>query len=316
MSNIELEVFDKEKFKANIDGFTELFEECFGRAIKKEYLQWRYMNNPFTDFFMCVAKDNGKIVANYSVCPYVLLINNKKKKIGLSMTTMTHPMYEGKGLFIKLANIVYGIMKDRGYEGVVGFPNNNSHGIFNKKLGWNSIYEIPTKSLDLQNIIGINYEEMFHIEDDSDFIYKYDNVDSHNKILFYRNGEILKWRYKDNPYNNYKNIVIRQNENVSTYCVYKVFQEKEVDIVEIGGENIEEIRTIINHIIKISKKNEISKINIWINIWSNLNEVISRLGFINQEPITYFGGKVFDENSSEIENYKNWIINMGDSDVY
>jgi predicted acetyltransferase len=56
---------------------------------------------------MCVAVDNGQIVANYSALPTIVVFGKRKLKTALSLNTMTDPEYAGKGLFITLANMLY-----------------------------------------------------------------------------------------------------------------------------------------------------------------------------------------------------------------
>ena len=113
----------------------ELFEQSFGKKMSLEYWKWRFSDNPFTsNIFIDLMWDNDLLVGHYAVSPVEMILEDKKILTALSMTTMTHPQYGGKGIFSKLAENLYKRLTEEGYTMVWGFPNNNSHYGFNKNL--------------------------------------------------------------------------------------------------------------------------------------------------------------------------------------
>ncbi|MDZ7543464.1 GNAT family N-acetyltransferase, partial [Clostridium perfringens] len=145
------------------------------------------------------------------------------EKLALSMTTMTHPDFAGKGFFTKLANGVYEKMKESNYKTVLGFPNVNSHIGFVKKLGWKDIYEIPTLKLNLDNV-RITDGSDFNIIEDNSFELDYSELlNNGNKINIYSNNESLIWRFKNNPINKYKNYVISKDGKALASIITKEF---------------------------------------------------------------------------------------------
>ncbi|MFL0165515.1 GNAT family N-acetyltransferase [Candidatus Clostridium helianthi] len=315
---MKFEFINKNEYLRRIQEFKELFMYCFNKEVSKEFLIWRYIKNPLDDLLINVALDNNKIVANYSVSPYTIYIDGKLEKAALSMTTMTHPDYRGKGLFPKLATDLYKRMEGDNYIAVTGFPNNNSHSIFVEKLNWNNIYEIPTMKLDLSRINKSNSPISISIINDSNFSLDYSKLinNKKNKIKVYKDLNYLKWRFKDNPANKYANYIILENNYVVSSIITKSFNKSESDIVEVNSLDDFSTKRLLEYIIDIEKGNGKKYINMWCHLNSSTHVIAEKIGFVNTEPISYFGVRYIKGNVSNLSNYNNWDIQMGDSDVY
>lgn len=315
---MEFKFIDKKEYVKRIPEFQKLFMDCFNKKISKKFLEWRYINNPIEDMLVNVALDNDKIIANYSVSPCKIWINGNIEKAALSMTTMTHPSFRGKGLFTKLANGLYERMEKSDYKAVIGFPNNNSHLTFVKKLNWKDIYEIPTMKLDLLRTNNLRIYNNFNIINDKDFLLDYSKLisNSNNKIKIYKDLEYLKWRFRDNPINKYDNYVLVEDQNVVSSVIVKKFNKDEFDIVEINSLNDIYTSEILDFIIKIGKNNYMKYINMWCQLNNNNHEIAEKKGFVNCAPIIYFGVRPFKEKSINLSAYNNWLVQMADSDVY
>lgn len=312
---MEFKFLNKEEYISRINEIQGLFKVCFNRDISYEFLKWRYVDNPIEDILVCVAIEDGKIVANYSVSPILAWINNNHEKVALSMTTMTHPDFAGRGIFTELANQIYDKMNQLGYRAVLGFPNKNSHSAFIRKLQWKDIYEVPTMKLDLNNIT-IKNEVNLNILEDNDFLLDYEKVIKNNEINIYSNKELLTWRFKYNPMNQYKNYTIENNGEILSSVIVKEFENNEIDIVFVNSISDKSFEDIIYYLIYIYKNKDFKYINIWSSIFSPNHKVLEKIGFLNNSPITYFGARDFINSDSSIYDYSKWNINMGVSDVY
>lgn len=109
---MEFKFIDKNEYLKRISEFQKLFRSCFNREIPEKFLKWRYIDNPMKNMLVNTALENNKIIANYSVSPCKICINGNIEKAALSMTTMTHPNFRGKGLFPKLAKGLYERMEE------------------------------------------------------------------------------------------------------------------------------------------------------------------------------------------------------------
>lgn len=307
---MEIKILKRKEFKSRIGEFNELFKEAFGQPLHDQYLSWRYLNSIHEDLLVAVAIDNGRVIANYSVSPITLKLGGRNIKAALSMTTMTHPKYEGQGLFTKLASLLYQEMINLNYDCIIGFPNKNSHGIFIKKLGWRDIYEIPTFTLKINRYKYSDCSnEVFF---DNKFEYKF-NFNTERNIQVNKTQDYFSWRYKRNPIHKYFNCGIINGEVLTSNIIYKYYKNT-IDILEMNGD-IEEVRAILDTLVKKFNKENIEAINCWLNINSKLHLELERAGFENNNPITYFSIKELNKEVN-FTKYELWDISMGVSDVY
>jgi len=125
--------------ESNLSCLIPLFKECFNHKISIEYLSKKYNTDEFgVKYLGYLAIDSlkSKPIAYYGVFPIISIYGNERVLCAQSGDTMTHPDYQGKGLFIKLAEETYKLAKIEGVNFVFGFPNSNSYWGFIKKLNW------------------------------------------------------------------------------------------------------------------------------------------------------------------------------------
>ena len=70
--------------------------------------------------------------------------------------------------------------------------------------------------------------------------------------------------------------------------------------------------------IKKYSTDNVYKINVWCPIHHFMHEVLERIGFVNSSPVTYFIVKTLKKNilAKGWDDFRNWYIQMGDSDLY
>lgn len=313
---MEFVMADEKMFIENMEEFGKLYQTCFSQSMSAEEVQWRYIQNPHKDILACFALDEGRIIANYSVSPVELINNGKIIKAGLSLNTMTHPDYVGRGLFVKLASAVYSEMERSGYKLVFGFPNYISNRTFVNKLGWKDIAEIPMMELDLSKISD-SLDDSNEIIEDSQYNCNYDlcNIKS-NKIMVRKTQEYMIWKYKNNPTNVYKNyVLLDENNNVRSRIVMKEYKNR-LNIVDYYMENVNDAEKMFLFAIYHAKKLGKDLITLWSVLGSAEHLVLEKLGFRNSVPVTYFGANVFTGSGLDYYEYKNWEINLSDDNVF
>ncbi|WP_282041290.1 GNAT family N-acetyltransferase [Halomonas alimentaria] len=114
-----------------------LFQESFGFSLDKRLWEWAYIENPNGNPVVALAYDDKKLVGHYAAIPFPL--SNGKgecRNAFLSMTTMVHPEYRKYGLFVKLAEMSYDVLREKAADLVCGFPNSMSAPGFKKRLSW------------------------------------------------------------------------------------------------------------------------------------------------------------------------------------
>lgn len=145
---------------------------------KRESFYKYYIENPAGRVLSFGAFDNGRMIANYTCIPKKMLIDGRVVNGLLSMATVTHPDYRGRGLFKTLAKMTYEKAKEDGYEFVVGVANANSFPGFMKYFPFTFVDKLQVK---------VGYGS---------------NVQRKSDIKFsgYYDEELMKWRASWRPF--------------------------------------------------------------------------------------------------------------------
>jgi GNAT superfamily N-acetyltransferase len=117
-------------------GINRLFERAMGVKRSLEHDRWKFWQNPFGSPYIMLAEDEGEIVGQYALWPLPILLGPEVVKGAQSLDTMTHPDYQGQGMFTTLAAACYDLAASRGAEVLYGFPNASSYPGFVRRLNW------------------------------------------------------------------------------------------------------------------------------------------------------------------------------------
>ena len=298
----------------------ELFKLAFGKEMSIEYWTWRFKSNPFSnEILIYLMWEENEIIGHYAVSPVEMIINSKITKTALSMTTMTDPKHNGKGIFTQLSSHLYDQLQNHlGYKMVWGFPNNNSHYAFIKNLNWKNIATIPILSLQLsklKSITNISFEVIKNF--DNEIASQFKNLDKLIKIN--KTTAYLDWRYTQNPFADYTILKLKSNLGCVVYKLINSFSKPdnyEIDILELNFSNDTNVLNELLNAIILNENKQIEQLNIWNSIFSSDYLLLKKAGFISQMPLTYLGYLNFDSNNILAENYANWEINFGYSDIF
>lgn len=118
--------------------YVRLFAECFPGVDKfsRDYLDWLYRGNPDGQVVGFDARDGDRLAAHYVCIPARAQVGTEEVRVLLSLNTATHPDYQGKGLFTKLAEATYAAGAAMGYDCIYGVANANSTPGFIRKLNF------------------------------------------------------------------------------------------------------------------------------------------------------------------------------------
>ena len=124
-----------------------LFAACFPGAGKftPAYLDWLYVANPDGAAVGFDAWDGERLAAHYVCVPARAWVEGSEVLVLLSLNTATHPDYQGKGLFTKLAAMTYEAGAQAGFDGVYGVANANSTPGFVRKLGFQLVRPLEAR---------------------------------------------------------------------------------------------------------------------------------------------------------------------------
>lgn len=310
------------EFKRYQDGdekaILELFQKTFNRKMTDQYWNWRYKYNPsIKENLINLAWDRKTLAAHYAVSSTKLFVLGKEVNAALSMTTMTDPAYQGRGLFTGLAGDLFDSSK---LDVIFGIPNENSLKGFVNKLNFELLTDIPMLESDisLQNFKkNENCEEIRSFDDRFDIFFKKVCVEYH--IISLRGKEHLNWRFVDNPQNQYNILAFIENNKIKGYIVTKLYSDSghsKGDIVDILVEDEIVLNELLSHTLYLLKDKGVSKVNTWFND-KNLNHVLDRYGFKENGQVFHFIVRDNREEKNEsLYNFDNWYVTMSDIDLF
>lgn len=132
---------------ATMARYGDLFAACFPGAAKftPAYLHWLYLANPDGAAVGFDAWDGERLAAHYVCVPARAWLEGREAPVLLSLNTATHPDYQGKGLFTRLASMTYEAGAAQGFDGVYGVANANSTPGFVRKLGFQLVRPLEAR---------------------------------------------------------------------------------------------------------------------------------------------------------------------------
>jgi GNAT superfamily N-acetyltransferase len=147
MSTSELRFAPVRLDDATMARYGELFKACFPMTDKftPRYLAWLYVDNPDGQAVGYDAWDGERLAAHYVCIPARAWVEGVEVPVLLSLNTATHPDYQGKGLFTKLASMTFEAGASQGFDGVYGVANANSTPGFVRKLGFQLVRPLEAR---------------------------------------------------------------------------------------------------------------------------------------------------------------------------
>lgn len=132
---------------ATLAQYGALFAACFPGTDKftPSYLDWLYVANPDGAAVGYDAWDGERLAAHYVCVPARAWVEGQEVRVLLSLNTATHPDYQGKGLFTKLAAMTYEAGAGAGFDGCYGVANANSTPGFVRKLGFQLVRPLEAR---------------------------------------------------------------------------------------------------------------------------------------------------------------------------
>lgn len=303
-----------------------LFKVSFGRELDAKFWKWRFMDNPSDPdrLFIHLMWDGPVLAGHYAVSPVRMNIAGQERLTALSMTTMTHPEYAGRGIFTQLAESVYRELQRAGYYMVWGFPNHNSHYGFVRRLEWTDIYQVPMlrvmrPHLRRSTSLSARVQIIERFDDRVDALLE--SALGAEKFWVVRDEQYLNWRYISEPSHKYTALGLWDDGRLEGYIITKLYtngQQLEGDIVDVLAVHDEASwDELLSHALHVLLEKGATAINGWFNPHHPAHRLLERWGFRLTAPVTWLGARVFDSESVlATPEYKDWYITMGDSDVF
>ena len=298
----------------------ELFQRTYAREMSEAYWRWRFAESPGGHAFVELAWAGDTLAGHYAVTQLGMLVEGAMVRTGLSGTTMTHPEYRGRGLFVDLARSTYVRMAEQGLDYVWGFPNTNSHRGFIERLDWFDIHEVPT----LEGPVGAlpvpperpqEVEEIERATSEVDALWE--RVRASAAVSVIRDAAYVNWRFADNPSASYRLFVHRGASGCDGLAVTKRYGDA-LQVVEMLCDDESDVGlTLVEEALRSARAQGAARINLWLNVGTHLHRRLEKWGMVPTAPVTYLGAASLRAQASPaFRSYGNWRISMSDSDVY
>lgn len=300
-----------------------LFELAFGKPMREQYWRWRFEQNPEGRYYIKLMWEKDLLVGHYAVSPCSFVVDGEIMQGALSMTTMTHPDYNGKGIFKILAEELYSfVAKKYDTKCVMGFPNKNSHYGFIKNLSWKDlavIHHLVMEASCVKPCLSpmITGKETFD-QSHADLLKQ---ITSAFRVSLNRSVDYLNWRYQENPFNKYYIFECRDTILLG-FLVVKLYPMPDgsygVFVVEngIAMENISLLPEFLSHIIA-SFDVKISRVHTWLPLFDQRHIYYEKNGFVLGGNQTFLGVRTLDSSLRPLlTEFKNWYYSYGDSDIF
>lgn len=299
----------------------ELFRLSFGQSMSEAYWRWRFLQNPAGggNPLIHLMWDGPVLAGHYAVSPMALVIDGTPVRGALSMTTMTHPHYRGRGVFTALAESVYSQMTADGFALVYGFPNEASHYGFVHQLRWRDVYEIPLMIADERPSpdpgVAVTAIERAGEREAGAFA----GIESLGGIMVRRDATYLNWRYFDQPERTHAAFACAEPSVAVAVCkIYSTADSPQCDVLEFSARDKSTAQALLHRIGEYARSYGARRLNLWMNRTDPAFPLLERYGFLHSAPITWLGFRSLADPTLEerLGNFDRWHVSMGDSDVY
>jgi GNAT superfamily N-acetyltransferase len=133
--------------EGSLRNYEALFAACFPPSDKfgVQALRWLYTQNPAGQAVGFDAWEGDTLAAHYVCVPALISHEGQSRRMLLSLNTATHPTFQGRGLFTKLAQTTYESAASLGFDAIHGVANANSTPGFIKKLGFQLVQPLEAR---------------------------------------------------------------------------------------------------------------------------------------------------------------------------
>lgn len=336
------------------------FQACFaanGMPRSLPALRWQYLESPMRRLFVDLALDpeaGERIAGIYAVFPVAFRIAGRVVSGAQSLDTLTDAGYRGRGLFVELAQSVYGRLRDDGFALVYGFPNGNSaHGFF-KHLEWVSMNPVPllVRPLRTRHFLsrlprvgrylaalpdlrlplpaavktatGVSIRELEHFGDDTDRVWQ--AFSSGVLVAVERDQNYLTWRLRQKPGEEYWTFGYYRDGRLLGFVSYSLknrhggrvgyVMELIYDPAEAGAGEV-----LLRHAIRDLARRGGDAVLAWNFAHSPNHEAFAAVGFRSppdrlRPSELHFGVRSFSaDHDSLLAERRNWYISLCDSDT-
>lgn len=295
-----------------------LMRACFGERefLNKKWYSWFNFDCPTGHNRNYVAIDNatGRFAGSYGLLPIKIKVNDQVMDGSLCTNVMTHPEYQGKGIFTLMGKNCCANEEKYQSRFSLGVPNKKAQP-GHMKVGW---YHLS----DLTFIAKFSFRnEPFKSKEVQKFDEKIDGliseVSGSVNFMVMKDHKFLNWRYLLRPDKKYRLFIFERNGDVDGYMVIKHFDDpsgyKKTHILDI----LVRTKEAFDDLILAAEHCSIGRneLNCWRIDHNVFEKYFADNGFVEKEDKDVL---IAHTNYGERIEPKpiNWWFALGDNDVY
>ncbi len=313
----------REALKTDIPEIVSVLKKSLGEAdlpLSEEIWNYKHRENPFGASIVLVAEEEGKIAGVRAFMRWNWQTSNKIYSSLRAVDTVTHPDFQGRGIFKKLTLKAVDIAQNSNDHFIFNTPNEKSRPGYIKmgwksigklkvglKPAWSSFYMLKKEQADYVIKKKASSVEIEALCEEWNKMLREDKTTFTPKSLNY-----LTWRYEENPLQQYE--VISTSEIYIACYVKKRRNIKELRISECIFRNNSSNRKEIMSLLKLMTK----KFGVQVISYS---ADLLKTGLINYEgnigPIfTLRNLNLLSEELEDKENIAHWKYSLGDLELF
>ena len=129
---------------ADRDGFLSLYEDVWGRSKSREWFDWRFQRDPFSDHIeMVIAEQEGSIVGAEPLLPMPLATDSGTVAARQPVDWIVHPDHRRRGVFTRMTEHLLSAYEDQAAL-LFNFPSDDLRpGL--QKFDWKTVSEVATR---------------------------------------------------------------------------------------------------------------------------------------------------------------------------
>lgn len=283
-----------------------------------EIWKYKHFDNPFGASIVLLALVSGRIIGVRAFMKWEWNLNGTQFSALRAVDTGILPEHQGKGVFKALNSAGLELSKDRGDHFIFNTPNSKSLPA-NLKMGWKRIDKLKIVFIPgnfrNRNIKKENFQYKKSIDlsalDLQELLCGYNSLQSQKgKIFTPKSSAYLRWRYEQNPLQEYEIIADRDFYLAAYLKSHKRFVELRItEHIYYNQVGLDKIKTAISEMNKIFRAELIS-------FTSGLNlssfQFSAKLG-----PVMVYRNLNLDAGpKKKISNLINWSYTLGDLELF
>ena len=311
----------REATSSDIPEIIRVLQASIGEAkLPKTEQIWKYkhLDNPFGASTVLLALASGRIIGVRAFMKWEYNLNGTRFSALRAVDTGVLPEHQGKGVFKALNSAGVTLAKGRGGHFIFNTPNSKSLPA-NLKMGSKKIDKLKIvfrignfrrRNFKLENF---KYKKSKNLSDTEikQLLEEYNNLESQGgKIFTPKSPAYLRWRYEQNPLQDYEIIADRDFYIAAYLKRHKHFTElritEHIHHNKIGLKKIKSAVTEMNKIYRAELVSYTSGLNL------SIFQISGKIG-----PVMVYRNLNLDvESRKKISNIKDWSYTLGDLELF